>query len=228
MAELALDAARARVLEHLARQLRLDQAGEDRVHPDAGARERVGGGLREIVHRRLAGAVGDRAGVRPQRRGRRGEDDRAVALRRHVRAGIFDGEEAAHRIDAIDLHPLLDALLEQGRVGSGDADIGEENLESAEFARRSAARSSATLSSTEASVTIAERGAALGADHLDRFFGIRGRARRRGRDAPSRAKRIALALPMPLPPPVTTARLSFEPPHGASPISPERSSRRPR
>ena len=48
--------------------------------------------------------------------------------------GVLDREEAAHRIDTIDVHPLVDALLEERRIGPGDADIGEEHLEPAKLA----------------------------------------------------------------------------------------------
>ena len=93
MAELGLDTPRAGIFEHFSGQLRFDQAGQHGIDANAGAGKGVGRRLRQIVHRRLARAVGDGAGIGAQRCGRRGEDDRTVALGRHVAAGVFDARK---------------------------------------------------------------------------------------------------------------------------------------
>jgi hypothetical protein len=64
-------AALARIVEDLARHLRLHQPGQDGVDAHAGAAEGIGRRLRQAVHRRLAGAVRDGTGIGAQRRGRR-------------------------------------------------------------------------------------------------------------------------------------------------------------
>src|SRR5260370_34405156 len=58
---------------------------------------------------------------------------RAVALRRHVTTGVFDGEEATARADAVDYRLFLHRLLQQRRVCPGDAYICKEDFEPAEL-----------------------------------------------------------------------------------------------
>jgi hypothetical protein len=138
LTDLSLGAACAGELEDGPRHPGLGEAGADGVHADAGAGERIGRGLDQADHPRLARRVRGAAGVGAKSRHRRRADDGAAALPDHHGRRVLDEEPGADQVDAQDLLPLLDGLLEEGDPPPAHPRVGEDHVHATPFGHAAA------------------------------------------------------------------------------------------
>ena len=101
--------------DDVAGDLRVDQAGIDRVHADAVLDVFQGRRPRQADHAVLGGDVGADAGVAGQRADRRVVDDRTAALAFHLPQLVLHAAPDAAQVDPDDAVPLLAGAL--GRRG---------------------------------------------------------------------------------------------------------------
>ena len=195
--------------DDVAGDLRVDQAGIDRVHADAVLDVFQAGRPRQADHAVLRGDVGADAGIAGQRTDRRVVDDRAAALAFHLPQFVLHAAPHAAQVDPDDAVPFLAGAV-GGRGDPGhDARVVERGVEPAELGdgavhHRATWASSLTSQRTAIALWPAATNFSAAAFTTSSLKSASTTA------APASANACAVASPMPAAAPVTSATLPLK------------------